>query len=122
MPLPFMQAPSLPSLSQFVLSYGNYQTVNCCRTGFSFGAEGSALMKKKIFYRKLDMLFKIFFLPKLFSALSNHRSKILTDFFRGNVTQYLGSSSCVTFQVNLRRSQFSAFLFYFIFYPLCNLN
>ena len=69
------------------------------------------MMKEKIFHCKLD-----------FSALCKHRPKILTDVFWVNVTQSLAPSCCVIVQVKLRRSQFSAFLFYFISFPLCTLN
>ena len=44
------KALSLPSLSQFVLLYGNYQTLNWYITGFSFGGKGGAMMKAKIFH------------------------------------------------------------------------
>ena len=72
------------------------------------------MMKAKIFHCKLNF--------SCFAALCNYRLKILTDFFWGNVTQYLRPSCCVIIQVKLQRSQFSAFLFYFISFPLCTLN
>ena len=78
---------------------------------FRFVAKDGAMLKEKIFHCKLD-----------FSALCKHRPKILTDVFWVNVTQSLGPSCCVIVQVKLRRSQFSAFLFYFISFPLCTLN